>query len=888
MRSFESITRQLDRWRQLRVPSPRDRAASPQEKRRSPQPWPWQRPPKGPPANGAASTARNGKAATPAAIVKAAARREPGPPSGKPSGRASQRADLLLWAVATVSLTGAMSQPFLNQPKLDVGTIAPKDITAPHAATIVDDRSTEAKRQDARRGITPVLAIDAEANRSIDDALQAVLDRGDELRGYAGVFPYANTGILSTRTQQFLRSIGAASWARIENIFRPTNIPPGPGDRPENLAAKRQAIRELQSYRQRASDAEFEALLASISAARQRYVNAKGVLAGMKSTEDGLPYDERLFDLSDETWQQTQRGLESALFRMLTQGIPQGLPEAVVERAALAQVESDVPLKARNLAATVLSSVLSQQSNLVQDADETRKRAEKAAEDVPAVTVSAKKGDLVVAAGDEIQPGQFALLDHYGLSRRGINVRGLLGLAGVVAIATGAFWFVERRARYRLRRRDRVLLLLLSLSTPLLVTVTTALPGGQGTTLVAAANLPAVGLLAGSFYGSSIGAGVVVLLTAVLPVGLNLELSYLLANAAGGLLAAAVAGRLRSREELAFLGAGVGLAQAIVYLIVNLIPSAAAGSVWSAVLAASALYGLAGLAWSVVALGISPYLEHLFDLVTPIRLAELSNPNRPLLKRLASQAPGTFQHTLFVASLAEAAARVLGCNVELVRAGTLYHDIGKMHDPMGFIENQMGGPNKHDEIDNPWKSAEIIKKHVSEGLVMARRCRLPKAVQAFIPEHQGTMLIAYFYHQAKQREAAWRAAQADARDASPLESRSERSNGYITQVKSPAACRPVREGDFRYPGPIPQSRETGIVMLADSCEAALRSLKDATYEEAIAMTNKILRARWQDNQLVDSGLTREEMGRIAEVFVRVWQQFNHQRIAYPQAVLSNK
>lgn len=238
---------------------------------------------------------------------------------------------------------------------------------------------------------------------------------------------------------------------------------------------------------------------------------------------------------------------------------------------------------------------------------------------------------------------------------------------------------------------------------------------------------------------------------------------------------------------------------------------------------------------------------------------ELANPNRPLLKRLATGAPGTFQHTLFVSTLAEAAAKELCCNVELVRAGTFYHDIGKLHDPQGFIENQMGGPNKHDEINNPWLSAEIIKKHVSEGLVMARKHRLPKAVRAFIPEHQGTILIAYFHHQAQQLAAA--------------------------EVNNPSGII-VDEQDFRYNGPIPQSPETGIVMLADACEAALRSLKDATYEEALAMVNKILRSRWQDNQMIDSGLTRAQMSRIAEIFVEVWLQFHHKRIAYPKAANS--
>jgi putative nucleotidyltransferase with HDIG domain len=310
---------------------------------------------------------------------------------------------------------------------------------------------------------------------------------------------------------------------------------------------------------------------------------------------------------------------------------------------------------------------------------------------------------------------------------------------------------------------------------------------------------------------------------------------------------------LRSREELALLGVAIALTQGGIYLIFKVLLGAAFGVGWYVILQEAVLFALSGLVWSVVALGLSPYLEKIFDLITPIRLAELSNPNRPLLQKLATETPGTFQHTLFVATLAEAAAKELGCNVELVRAGTLYHDIGKMHDPLGFIENQMGRPNKHDtEIKDPWKSAEIIKKHVTEGLVMAKKHSLPNAIQAFIPEHQGTMAIAYFYHQAQQMA---------------------KENPNIV----------VNEADFRYDGPIPQSRETGIVMLADSCEAALRSLTDTTPEQALKMLNNILRARWQDGQLADSGLTREEMTKIAQIFVEVWQQFHHKRIAYPKS-----
>jgi len=190
-----------------------------------------------------------------------------------------------------------------------------------------------------------------------------------------------------------------------------------------------------------------------------------------------------------------------------------------------------------------------------------------------------------------------------------------------------------------------------------------------------------------------LGLTVVGLLLPILAISLEMSKAALLAGAGGAILGSYIAQRLRSREELALLGIAIALTQGGIYLVVKILIGQAFGQGWYLVLREAALFALSGLGWSVVALGLSPYLEKVFDLVTPIRLAELANPNRPLLKRLATETPGTFQHTLFVATLAEAAAKQLGCNVELVRAGTLYHDIGKMHDPLGFIENQMGRPN---------------------------------------------------------------------------------------------------------------------------------------------------------------------------------------------------
>lgn len=838
---------------------------------------------------------------------------QPCPPAHRHSQQ-TQSYGRLIWVVALISLTAAMSHPYLSQPQYGVDTIAPRAIHAPYDATIVDQDTTETLRQEARTGVIPVLSVDPEATEQIADDLRRLLVRGDEIRQLTQPFPVVTTAVLSEDSQRLLRDLDFSVWRslrsrlhqgrfklswflqktppvqttwrtdwqelevwrqtgqrleQLQNRWPPEGVPrlgdsftlptlPVVPPRPANLPRPQPSLAPYGS---------LEALMEGLAQARSRY---QGAIADLNrnNPKNAQVFSETLLSLSPEQWDAIKDATHRGLERLLLHGIPPGITEEHLKQVVSAVLTEQLDADLQPTASRVLMAVANR-PNLFQDDEKTKERAETAAENVEVVEVSRQQGELIVAQGDRIDASQFALLDYYGLSRRAINGWGILKLSGLVAAGLSVFWLVERRFGRRLRRPDHILLLLLAVSAPLSAWAGAVLPGQWGYLLI---DLPLVGLLAGSFYGPAVGGVLCLLVGLAMPVSLDLDWSVLIAMTASGGVGALMAGRLRSREEFAFLGVGVGFTQGAAYLLLSLISSAAASSVWSTLLGLAMIHGVVGLIWSVVALGFSPYLEHLFDLVTPIRLAELSNPNRTLLKRLAADAPGTFQHTMFVASLAEAAARTLGCNVELVRAGTLYHDIGKMHDPLGFIENQMGGPNKHDAINDPWKSVEIIKRHVSEGIVMAKKARLPKAIQAFIPEHQGTMCISYFYHQAMQQVSSLE-------DDEELHGEGQR---VLTRVRSP---RPVCEVDFRYAGPIPQSKETGIVMLADSCEAALRSLKDATYEEALAMVNRILRARWQDNQLVESGLTRPEMTQIAEVFVRVWQQVNHQRIAYPKAAL---
>ncbi len=245
---------------------------------------------------------------------------------------------------------------------------------------------------------------------------------------------------------------------------------------------------------------------------------------------------------------------------------------------------------------------------------------------------------------------------------------------------------------------------------------------------------------------------------------------------------------------------------------------------------------------------LMPIIESMFGLITKARLLELADQEKPLLRRLSIEAPGTFEHTLVICGLAEEAARVIGGNVDLIKTGALYHDIGKLHAPNWFIENQNGNNNPHDELDDPFKSAKILQEHVDKGLQIARKYRLPKPIANFIPEHQGTLKMGYFLYKAK-----------------------EKNNN-------------ISERNFKYKGPIPQSKETAILMLADGCEAALRSMNvNASDAEAISTISEIVNSRIKDGQLLDSHLSKSELFLIKRSFLNVWKRIRHRRIQYPSS-----
>ncbi|MGI6426824.1 MAG: HD family phosphohydrolase [Natronincolaceae bacterium] len=263
----------------------------------------------------------------------------------------------------------------------------------------------------------------------------------------------------------------------------------------------------------------------------------------------------------------------------------------------------------------------------------------------------------------------------------------------------------------------------------------------------------------------------------------------------------------------------------------------------------SGFYGLLnGLFCSVLTVGSLPAWESVFNIVTPLKLLELSNPNQPLLKKLLIEAPGTYHHSIIVGNLSESAADALGVNSLLARAGAFYHDIGKTKRPYFFKENQLTCDNPHDKLD-PYLSSTIIMDHIKDGVELAKKYKLPVEIRDFIEQHHGTTLVAYFFHEAKTE-----------RDGSNID-----------------------EKDFRYMGPKPQTKETAIVMLADSVEAAVRSLSSPTREKVEELIEKIIQNRLEDGQLDESNITLKELGKIKKSFLKVILSIFHERIEYPDS-----
>ncbi|MBQ7876360.1 MAG: HDIG domain-containing protein [Clostridia bacterium] len=254
---------------------------------------------------------------------------------------------------------------------------------------------------------------------------------------------------------------------------------------------------------------------------------------------------------------------------------------------------------------------------------------------------------------------------------------------------------------------------------------------------------------------------------------------------------------------------------------------------------------LGGFLGGILTIGTIPFMEAIFDVITPMKLGELSNPEHKLLKKLLLKAPGSYHHALTVANMADAAAAAINANALLARVGAYYHDIGKMENPYYFKENQFADENPHDELP-PEESAQIIISHVSDGVHLATQYRLPSIVRDIIMQHHGTTTASFFLYKARE--------------------------------KNPN----VDPSIFTYDGPTPQSKEATIIMLADACEAAVRAMREKGYEDVSKIVNDIVASRISDGQLASSELTFSDLDKVKASFVTTLEQYFHKRIIYPQ------
>ena len=478
-------------------------------------------------------------------------------------------------------------------------------------------------------------------------------------------------------------------------------------------------------------------------------------------------------------------------------------------------------------------------------------------QDRAAAVVPNRAGNVVVRGGavikqrGTIEERDLPLLQTENkayLASLGEDVRwqAALGTAGIVLVITFLFaWYVVRFQPRIIRNHARGAALALMLFGMLLIAQLAAV-GTRPLFLFGVAPTILVAMITTIAYERRFALGLAMLHAVLVTLALRQGIDFFCVLLAGVSVCTTLLSEVRTRGKLI----EVGMATAVVMGLVTVAVQCGAmgnpqplGHVMT-----DALYSaISGLAVGFVVLGILPFVEKAFRITTGMTLLELADASHPLQRRLASEAPGTYNHSLQVANLAEACAEAIGCNSLLTRVGALYHDIGKVRKPEFFCENQADGVNRHLSL-TPEVSLLIILDHIKDGLELAREHSLPTALYPFIQAHHGTTLVEYFYHQARQ------------------------------QGKTAGA---VKESSYRYSGPKPRSREVAIVMLCDTCEGASRSMTDLSLNRIDAVVRELVLKRLLDGQLSECDLSMRDLDTIQRTITRTLRSIHHGRVAYP-------
>lgn len=568
----------------------------------------------------------------------------------------------------------------------------------------------------------------------------------------------------------------------------------------------------------------------------------KRMIAALPVPITDVPLGYALLSASDDELLRLKETVISKLSVKLTEGV--GEEELVSLRAQISRELqiTTIPTRLKELGELLYDRYF--QPTLLEDTHATARSRENAAAAVTPVLI--QRGAVIVEEGDAVTADQFEMLTALGLVR-GVNENRAfpLGVAGYLLLVYAVFTaYMLRSQKELLASSKQMLMLLLIVGIALLLEWLCFLIEPRITPAILAVLLTAV------LIGRETAQAVNVLLALAFALmaggsgdGLLGVDSFLSAVASllGGQAAIQVALDNERRGSLIAAGAVSGAVGGLITVFSCLL----LGEDFSTTLIHTGLILLPPVVLSVFCVGTLSMWENLFDVVTAARLHELLNGNHSLLRKMMTVAPGTFHHSMMAASLAEAAAEAIGANAMLARAGATFHDVGKLRRPTYFSENQTGG-NVHDTLP-PEESAAYILAHASDAELLLKKYRIPAAVRAIAAEHHGTTLVAYFFYKAKQA----------------------------------AGERPVNEADFRYAGPRPSTRESAIVMLADSCEAAVRSLGDATSEQVAEMVRKVIRSKTDDGQLSDCPITMQELSRIEKSFLVTFSGILHDRVRYP-------
>jgi len=553
-------------------------------------------------------------------------------------------------------------------------------------------------------------------------------------------------------------------------------------------------------------------------------VSSFSSLSRVKLSEDEILY---LLTMSDEEFLHFQKNISDILDSTLSEGVL-NKDEALLDVKEKLQNSNigDIGLK-------IISAFLVE--NKFFDEEGTQRERQKAKDDVAAVVY--KKNQSIVRKGEIITPAHIAMLEDLGLlkSANSIDKFEVFGVFSLLIVLFGAsVLYILIFNKNLFSKPDMVLLIAVSV----LISMVLCFYMDKLNLKISALPVALSPILVALLIDRNLGLFLSIPVSIVAVFMLNENWLYAICFIIICTFSIYILKFAKTRVGLVTVSILSSVISALVFFAFYMHEVSDMGELLSI-----SLHSLIGsLFMMIVIIGILPFFELFFDVITPFKLMELTNPDRKLLKRLLLEAPGTYHHSLTVANMAEAAAEEIGANYLLARVGAYYHDIGKLKAPQYFKENQ-NGDNPHDYL-NPKDSAQIIISHVNEGVELSQKHRLPKMVEKIIREHHGVLVMEYFYKKVENIDG-------------------------------------VNKEDFTYKGPKPSFKESAVVSLADSIEAAVRSLDRKSLDTVREMIDKIVTSRLLSGHLDNSNLTLSEIEIIKKSFLNTLSGYYHERIEYP-------